>query len=70
MQFIAQIHGVRADLTKKQITLTFTVDATDEDMAAADELANRKGQDVALTVTPRQIPMFATANREKELTHG
>lgn len=61
MQFIAQVKAVKADLAKKQITMSFTVDMTEEDAATADELAfyvDKDAGDVELTVLPRQLKMF------------
>jgi hypothetical protein len=62
MKFVAKTKPVKADLTNKTITISFTVDMTDEDMLAAEELAFYADKDagqVEILVTPRQENMFA-----------
>jgi len=61
MKFIAKSKLVKADLTKKSITLQFTVDLTNEDMHTAEELAfyaDKDAGEVELLVTPRQQNIF------------
>ena len=63
MQFNgAAIKSLKADLDKKDITISITVPF--EQLDDALELANFMGrdrQDMTVTVTPRQLPMFEKA---------
>ncbi len=57
MEFLAYVKGVKADIGKKELTLTFTVHMDEESMASAEELAIFSGEDagaVELRVMPYQ----------------
>lgn len=61
MKFIAKTKAVKADLAKKEITISFTVDMGDEELAEAAELATYTDQDagdVEIVITPRQYNML------------
>jgi hypothetical protein len=61
LEFIAKAKSVKADIAKKEITISFVADMNDENMAIADELAffvDKDAGDVELKVLPRQIKMF------------
>lgn len=53
----AEVKGVKADLAKGEITLSFVIPI--DQQAAADDLAKYVGEngEVELVVTPRQLPM-------------
>lgn len=57
MNFLAYAKSVKADLAKKELTLTFTVHMDEESNATAEELAQFTGEDagaVELRVMPYQ----------------
>jgi hypothetical protein len=61
MKFIAKPKAVKADIAKKEITISFTLDMGDEELAEAAELAtytDADAGDVEIIITPRQYGMF------------
>jgi len=63
MLIIAKAKSVKADLAKKEISISFTMPMNDENTETANELSQYVGKDaghVELSITPRQIPMFKT----------
>lgn len=57
MEFLAYVKGIKADVAKKEVTISFTVTMDEESMATAEELAHFVGGDagaVELKVMPYQ----------------
>ena len=64
MKLIAKAKAVKADIAKREITISFTFNMDDEELAIAEELSQYVDKDageVELLITPRQLPMFPVA---------
>jgi len=63
MKFIGVIKSIKADISKKEISISFVVDMNEENLAEAEELSQFTGKaasDVEVDITSRQIAMFKT----------
>jgi hypothetical protein len=63
----AIVKSVKADIHKKEITISFSVDLNY--MGEAQELAHYMGEDksdVSLEITPRQLQLINTLVKEKK----
>lgn len=61
MEWLAYVKSVKADVGKRELTLSFTVSLDEENLAAAQELAFYANPDagaIDLKVLPRQTSMF------------
>lgn len=68
MEFRAYVNGIKADVAKKELTLTFKLTLDEESLSTAEELAQYTGEDagaVELTVRPFQSSFL---NREVMMT--
>lgn len=57
MEFLSYVKGIKADVAKKEMTLTFTVHMDEQSLATAEELAQYVGEDagaVELRIMPYQ----------------
>ncbi len=58
----ANVKGIKADIAKKRIVISFEVDMDKDNLITADELSLYVGNDsgyVDLSITPRQLPLKA-----------
>ncbi len=58
----ANVKGIKADIAKKRIVISFEVDMDKDNLITADELSLYAGNDsgyVDLSITPRQLPLKA-----------
>lgn len=61
MKFQCKAKAVKADMAKNEITISFTMERTPENMEEAEQLAqyaDKDHGDVNLVITPAQLPMF------------
>ena len=61
MKFIVKAKSLKADIAKKEITISFVADMNEENLAEADELAfyvAKDAGDIEILITPRQQKMF------------
>lgn len=68
MEFVCQVKAIKADIAKKEITLSFTVDMNDENMESADDLSfyvDKEHGEVELKILPRMVNFLKHA---KEVT--
>ena len=60
MEFTAHVKGVKADVAKKEITISFVMDMSDANMEEAQELATYTEKDagaVVIKVLPYQLKL-------------
>jgi len=61
MKFIVKTKSLKADIAKKEITISFVADMTQENLSEADDLAfyvDKDAGDVEILITPRQQKLF------------
>ena len=64
MEFIARVTGIRADVAKQELTLTFKVRLDEESLSSAKQLAPFTGEDagdIELSISPRQMVLLQKA---------